>query len=156
MDKSLQLIGRFTVIIFGYGCAVLAAGLFLNIMLISTIGMLPDIINDGFEYGFGAGLFVATPFMAMIIGYLAFWPALAAIAIGEYFNKRDSLFYSLCGLAAGIILFVAGFRPDVKNADEAMMMMSCAAAGIIGGFTYWLVAGRWSNLVSGKETPETK
>ena len=156
MDKSLQLIGRFTVIIFGYGCAVLAAGLFLNIMLISTIGMLPDIINDGFEYGFGAGLFVATPFMAMIIGYLAFWPALATIAIGEYFNKRDSLFYSLCGLAAGIILFVAGFQPDVKNADEAMMMMSCAAAGLIGGFTYWLVAGRWSNLVSGKDTPETK
>ena len=156
MNSSLQLIGRFTVIVFGYGCAVLAAGLLLNILLLATIGFLPDIINDGFEYGFGAGLLVATPFMAIIIGYLAFWPALILIAAGEYFNKRDSLFYCLGGMAAGIVLFVAGFEPDVNNTDEAMMLMSIAAAGITGGFTYWLVSGRWTNMVSGKKTPETK
>ena len=156
MDKVLQLIGRFTVILFGYGCAVLAAGFLLNVLLLATIGFLPDIINDGFEYGFGAGLFVATPFMAIIVGYLAFWPALLLIASGEYFNKRDSLFYSLGGMISGIVLFVAGFEPDVKNADEAVMLMSIAAAGITGGFVYWLVSGRWTNMVSDKETPETK
>ncbi|RBO97642.1 hypothetical protein [Pseudochrobactrum asaccharolyticum] len=156
MDKSLQLIGRFTVIVFGYGCAVLAAGFLLNVLLLATIGFLPDIINDGFEYGFGARLFVATPFMAIIVGYLAFWPALLLIASGEYFNKRDSLFYSLGGMISGIVLFIAGFEPDVKNADEAVMLMSIAAAGITGGFVYWLVSGRWTNVVSGKKAPETK
>ena len=156
MDKVLQLIGRFTVILFGYCCAVLAAGFLLNVLFLATIGMVPNIINDVYEYGFGPGLLVATPFTAMIVSYLAFWPALILIATGEYFRKRDSLFYSLGGMFCGIVLFVAGFEPDVKNADEAMMLMSIAAAGIIGGFTYWLVAGRWTNIVSDTKAPETK
>lgn len=156
MNKSLQLIGRFAVILLGYGCAVLAAGFLLNMLIIATIGSLPDAIDDGFVYGYWPGLLIATPFMALIISYFAFWPALAVIAAGEFFHKRDSLFYCLGGLLTGIILFMSGFQAEVKNATETMMLMSMAAAGITGGFIYWLVAGRWTNVTARATTPEPR
>ncbi len=160
MDKSLQLIGRFTVIVFGYGCAVLAAGLFINILLVATISTLPGLIDSDLTYGvslgYTSGLLVATPFLAMIIGYFAFWPSVVIIAAGEYFRKRDSLYYTLCGLLTGLLLFFSAFQNDKKAAGEMMMLMSIAAAGIIGGFTYWLVAGRRTNTPSSKETPDNQ
>lgn len=145
MNKSLGLIGRCAVITFGYGCAILAAGFLLNILILATIGALPDFVDDGFVFGFWPGLLIATPFMGLVIGYFAFWPALGLIILGEYFNKRDSLFYAIGGLIIGLLLFFAGFQTDIQHGDEVIIIASMAAAGTCGGFIYWLVAGRWSN-----------
>ncbi len=150
MDKILYFIGRFIVIVIGYVCAALIAGFFLNVMILAVVGRLPALINPDYINSWLANLLnefwpvflLATPYMAAVIGYIAFWPSLALIAAGEYFGKSDSLFYTVGGMLAGLLLFAYGFQPDVQNADEALMLMSCAAAGVAGGFTYWLVAGR--------------
>lgn len=158
MHNSLSLIGRFAVIVAGYACAVLAAAFLLNVLILAVFGIVPDSIMRGFETDYWPGLWpslwVSTPFTGMLIGYFAFWPSLALIVLGEYFNKRDSLFYSVGGLAVGIILFFAGFQADLKNSDETVIMMSIAAAGIISGFVYWLVAGRWTNISAKENRPE--
>lgn len=160
MHNSLSFVGRFAVIVAGYACAVLAAAFLLNVLILAVFGIVPDTIMRGFETDYWPGLWpslwISTPLVGILIGYFAFWPALALIALGEYFNKRDSLFYSLGGLAIGIILFFAGFQSDLKNGDETVIMMSIAAAGIIGGFVYWLVAGRWTNVPLSKNKPEAQ
>lgn len=158
MQNSLSLVGRFAVIVAGYACATLAAAFLLNVLILAVFGIVPDSMMPGFETDYWPGLWpslwVSTPFAGMLIGYFAFWPSLALIVAGEYFNKRDSLFYSVGGLIISIILFFTGFQADLKNSDETVIMMSIAAAGILGGFVYWLVAGRWTNVARSKNKPE--
>ncbi|WOC15881.1 hypothetical protein [Pseudochrobactrum sp. MP213Fo] len=154
MNSSLSLLGRFAVITIGYGLAILAAGFMLNALILAAFGILPDPVNNGYNSGFWPSLLVSSPFMGLIIGYFAFWPALVMIIAGEYFNKRDSLFYSLCGLAIGIVLCIAGYQTGMENSDETIVLMSMAAAGITGGFVYWLVAGRWTNITYQNKMPE--
>lgn len=156
MNNILSLIARFAVITIGYGLAILAAGFLLNTMILATLGVLPDLVDSGFNDGFWPSLWVSAPFMGLIIGYFAFWPALAMIVAGEYFNKRDSLFYSLCGLAIGVVLYVTGYQASIDSSGETIVLMSMAAAGITGGFVYWLIAGRWTNIVSRGKTPEVR
>lgn len=157
MTGLLRLIWRFTVIVFGYGCAILAAALLLNALILATLGVLPDTVDDGFE----AGLWIATPFMALLIGYFAFWPAVAMVVLGEYFTKRDSLFYALSGLVIAIILSVfgyqAGLQQEINDAQQPIILLSMAAAGVTGGFVYWLIAGCSAGCLSRKivNQPET-
>lgn len=151
----MALIGRFAVIVFGYICAVFAAALLLNALILATLGVLPDPVDDGFS----ASLWVATPFMALIISFFAFWPTLAMIILGEYFAKRDSLFYSLSGLIIALILSVLGYQTGLQNdmldAPELSIFMSMAASGIVGGFVYWLIAGRNAGIsTSSKTSPD--
>ena len=82
---------------------------------------------------------------AAIMAALAMLPALLVIALTEGFAWRSIILYGVLGgvlaLALGYGIDFAGYLggPDSIVAREREVL---AAAGIAGGLTYWLVAGR--------------
>jgi len=88
----------------------------------------------------GSAAGVVTPFYV-------FAPSFIAILIAEMFSLRSVLYYTLAG---GLIGALAYFMTDVgartKGAGTVAPLMQelqwLAAAGIVAGFVYWLIAGR--------------
>src|SRR6202140_4060220 len=82
---------------------------------------------------------------AALIGGIAMMPALLVIALTEGFSWRSSLIYAALGgmlaLSLSYGLDFAGYSGDPENSlvREREVL---AAAGIAGGFVYWLLAGR--------------
>jgi hypothetical protein len=82
---------------------------------------------------------------AAIMAALAALPTLLIIALAEGFAWRSVILYGVIGgvlaLALGYGIDFAGYLggPDSIVAREREVL---AAAGIAGGLTYWLVAGR--------------
>lgn len=78
-------------------------------------------------------------------GAISFLPALLAIVLAEGFGWRSLLYYLLVG---GTIGLLADQSYDIFGwidlADQQLVIM--LAAGFLGGFTYWLIAGRLAGL----------
>ncbi len=71
-------------------------------------------------------------------------PALAAIIIGEVARIRSVIYYMLTGGAAVLaipLLYVTG-DGITYAAPNTRYMIIFTASGFIGGFVYWLIAGR--------------
>jgi hypothetical protein len=142
---------RLFVMIAGYGCAALAASLFLHVVAWPAIA-------DGMDeppWSLMGGFFFSVPLMAVLIGGFAFFPAFVVLAVAEYFRLRDWLSYAVAGgvaaLGAHAILW-QGMRAfqDAHLADGGQVPLAAepaalawgVAAGIAGALVYWLVAGR--------------
>jgi drug/metabolite transporter (DMT)-like permease len=88
----------------------------------------------------GGAAGVVTPFYV-------FAPSFAAIFIAEMFSLRSVLYYALAGALIGALAY---FLSDVTArmqgagtvAPITRELQFLAAAGIVGGFVYWLIAGR--------------
>jgi hypothetical protein len=145
----MSLVARFFVIFFSLILAIIAAGLALALGV-----MLPDVVTlstDPVEhFTFFAASFFATSF----VGYVAFAPALVLIAIAETFNIRSIFYYAIAGAAIGLFAYYgSNISVAVENSTDmppvAFSLQLVAAAGIIGGFVYWVFAGRkagrWKN-----------
>ena len=145
----MSLVGRLFVIFFSLILAIVAAGFALALGV-----MLPDVVTlstDPVEhFTFFAASFFATSF----VGYVAFVPALVLIAIAETFNIRSIFYYAIAGAGIGLFAYYgSNISVAVENSTDmppvAFSLQLVAAAGIIGGFVYWLFAGRnagrWKN-----------
>jgi hypothetical protein len=145
----MSLVGRLFVIFFCLFLAIVAAGFALALGV-----MLPDVVTlstDPVEhFTFFAASFFATSF----VGYVAFVPALVLIAIAETFNIRTIFYYAIAGAGIGLFAYYgSNISVAVENSTDmppvAFSLQLVAAAGIIGGFVYWLFAGRnagrWKN-----------
>ncbi|MTH99276.1 translation initiation factor IF-3 [Roseibium sp. RKSG952] len=114
-------------------CAAIAASLFLAWGFFQ-----PQSAGQGtmaVAATFGSSLVTSS-----IIGSIAFLPAFVAITLAEIFGWRSILYYLS---VAGLIGFVAW------NSDGAAVLTAARpgttvalSAGFIGGFVYWLIAGR--------------
>jgi hypothetical protein len=88
----------------------------------------------------GGAAGVVTPFYV-------FAPAFLIIFVAEMFSLRSVLYYTLCGAFVGALAY---FLSDVTSriagtgtvAPMTQELQWLTAAGIVGGFVYWLVAGR--------------
>jgi len=113
----------------GYIAAVVAAAL---VIVIAAIGY-PDADFTAFFAGAALG-------MAPFVGATSFVPAAIAIVIAEIFRVR-SVFYFLA--AGGLIGFAAheftAYMGSVEFYESRRLVYS--AAGFVGGFVYWLIAG---------------
>jgi len=137
-----MFITRFFVILFSLIFALLAAGIALAIGI-----MAPELVSlssDPIEkFAFFAVAFFATSFAGMS----AFVPSVILIAVAETFDIRSIFYYAIGG---GLIAAIAWFMSDISLQLENTTDLSpityglqlVAAAGIIGGFVYWLLAGR--------------
>lgn len=138
MSRFLLLLGRFFIIVVGYGAASLVASLFINVMMAGSGGLAASETDTLYR----AGLIVSIGVGALFVGYFAFLPAMVAIVIGEIAGKRDWLFYAIGGTVVGAVVvtlfWTGGDQPD---ADPAFTLM-IIAAGISGSWVYWLIAGR--------------
>lgn len=71
-------------------------------------------------------------------------PALGAMIAGEVLRLRSWMYYVLAGGAALLAVPVLAGAPAAETSPLAasQWMTIFAAAGFIGGFVYWLLAGR--------------
>jgi hypothetical protein len=128
----LFLAWRFCVITIGFVAAILASGLFVALLL-----------THGYENaGTGSGLVLSVAVMSSFIGYFAFLPAMPFIVWAELAGKRDWLFYALAGGAIAILLSALSWGAERPIGGDPVFSLIMLGAALIGGFAYWLVAGR--------------
>ncbi|MBA8899842.1 MULTISPECIES: hypothetical protein [unclassified Phyllobacterium] len=135
MSQFALYLFRFTLIVFGFVCAIFAASLFLNLLLLGS----SELIGSD-----GPFLYLTVPAFAVVIGYSVFIPAFILIVFAELTAWRDWLFYTLGGAATAVVVIVWKWRPQTEDIDTFAAIL---ATGVVGGFVYWLVSGRSAGLV---------
>lgn len=156
MNDTFDYIMRFVIVVFGYCCSLLVTGWFLAAVLFRTMGV--DSVMSDFTMMAGdtdaSSLVAATSFwstvfasgfvLAVMAGGFSFVPALILIILAEARGYRSSLFYCVAGAFLG--LAAAGgslpFSDGRSLPESSLWIATMAGAGIVGGFVYWLLAGR--------------
>ncbi len=159
LDALFRPFWRFIRIIVGYVAAVIVASIVLVASLqAASGGLFGEPFTVAGDFGFWATVFIFTPF----VGSFAFLPALGVIAVGEVFRLRSVYYWGIAGGAIGFLadlsglaqhlpggpalqatlgrpaIIAAGFVPPGLDQNSAALY----AAGLAGGLTYWLLAGR--------------
>jgi hypothetical protein len=136
----VTIVARIFLVIFAYFLACIAASAIL------TIGTLTPEWDDLVAAGFNSTTaWIVILVGASVIAAIAIVPSLLLIALTEGFGWRSILVYGVLGaglaLALSYGLDFAGYvgDPDSFLAREREVL---AASGIVGGFVYWLIAGR--------------
>ena len=131
---------RIVVVMLAYFLGCIAASIVL------TIGTLTPEWDDLKQLGLHAAMVAPVVGVgAGVIATVAMLPALLVIALAEGFAWRSSLLYAGLGAVLALSLSygldTAGYigDPDTSFTREHEVV---AAAGIAGGFVYWLFAGR--------------
>jgi hypothetical protein len=149
----VALLARIFVVIFAFVLACVAAAAVMTFALV-----LPGWTEliDGYPDRQSIAVLVALS--AAFFSIYAMLPAMMMIAFAEGFRLRSVLFYALAGAvlalgsAYGWDLRLLRSPDDDLGGHGAEIM---AAAGIVGGFVYWALAGRsagaWRKLVAGSE-----
>lgn len=151
MGRIVDYLVRCIIILFGYAVASLAASAFLHVIFFAWAGFEP---KDAPELTMASFVF-SIPFVALFVAYFAFVPSAVIILIAELLAKRDWLFYAIGG---GIVatVFLAFLHqaadPDFDVAGSGPML-AVIGGGIVGGFFYWLCAGRWAGGWYGPRDP---
>lgn len=98
-------------------------------------------------FGFESDAEFLIPFFATVTvttlwtGAIAILPAVIAIALAEAFAWRSVLYYFLAG---GLIALIADQASDLVIAPgfPGRRLVIMLAAGFVGGFVYWAIAGQ--------------
>jgi hypothetical protein len=130
LSRVLYYLLRFTLIILGFVCAIFAASLFLNLLLLGSSELI------GSE---GPFLYLTVPAFAVVIGYSIFFPAAILIFLAELTAWRDWLFYALGGAGIAVVIIVWKWRPQTEDISTFAAIL---ATGVVGGFVYWVISGR--------------
>ena len=140
--KHMSLLGRIIVIIFAVIVASMAAGVALAIGIVAPDWATMD--SDPVER---VSFFVVSFFAISFVGAVAMAPAFVLIVLGEALRIRSFIYY---GVAGALVALASYFGSDVSMLLEnttdvppvGHALQLAAAAGIIGGVAYWLIAGR--------------
>lgn len=73
----------------------------------------------------------------------AFLPTLVAIITAEIRAWRSVIFWMIFGGLAGLFIYLGPYAAQRVPGDNDYRLVF-AAAGFVGGFVYWLIAGRLS------------
>ena len=138
----MSVFGRIIVIFFALIVAIIAAGVALAVGVVA-----PDwagVDSDPFER---ISFFIVSFFATSFVGAVAFLPALVVIVIAEAVRLRNFLYYGVGGALVGLASYYGSDisvrlenTTDVAPVGNALQL--AAAAGIIGGLVYWVIAGR--------------
>jgi hypothetical protein len=143
VGRVVVYFGRFALILVAYICASLAVSAFLHIMSSGALGLKPDETPQFV----GGSAFFSVPFVALFVAYFAFLPSLPAILISEAFGWRDWLHYAIAGALIALII-IAFFVQELPSSGDAIgephFWAAMLGGGMVGGITYWLLAGRFA------------
>jgi hypothetical protein len=138
----MSLFGRILVIIFGLAIAIIVAGitLALGIFLPEWAAMDSDPIERVI-------FFFAAFFATGLVVTFALLPAVLVIVVSEVARMRSFIYY---GVGGALVALAAYYGSDIsvqlENTTDvtpvANTLQLAAAAGILGGLAYWLIAGR--------------
>jgi hypothetical protein len=138
----MSFFGRIIVVFFSLFVAIMIAGVTLAIGIIA-----PDwrgIDSDPIER---VNFFIVSFFATSLAGAVAFLPALIVVVFAEIARMRSFIYYGVGGALVGLASY---FGTDISvrlenTTDVAPVgntLQLAAAAGIVGGLAYWLLAGR--------------
>ena len=139
----LRTIGRLILIPFALLIAAIFAGFVLVTLGMEEITTRTAETADGDFAAFGQINAILELFWR-IAGGLSVVPALLAVIVGEIGRIRSLLFYLVCGglaIASAPLLSTFVATGSVALPDTSILQI-CATAGFLGGFIYWLLAGR--------------
>jgi hypothetical protein len=124
----------------GFLAACLAAG---AVVVLALAGG-PDgwqALRAEFVPGEGDGLFVLAGGIAgLVVAAFVAVPAFVIILLAELFAWRSVFLYLAAGALIGLSGSILPFEEILPEADVDMTML--VAAGLAGGFVYWVIAGR--------------
>lgn len=127
----------------GFIAACVAAG------VMATLGLLgPEYLHTD---SVGWYLVSAIPIMFWI-GTIAFLPAAIAIILAESFGWRSAVYYLLVGGLIGATAIHLTAQSDLFDFAEHPNV-ALLAAGFVGGFVYWIIAGRLAGSGFAKDSP---
>jgi hypothetical protein len=136
------MFGRIIVIAVALIVASMIAGITLAVGIIAPDW--PWLDSDPVER---VMFFVVSFFATSFIGATAFVPAVLLIIVAEIMRLRRLLYYAAAGAVVGLTSYYGSNvelrlenTTDVSPAFHPLQL--AAAAGIIGGLVYWLLAGR--------------
>lgn len=133
------MVGRILRVLFGFLVASFVAGLVL-VLFVNTPAEMPDWPSERFaETGLWA-LAVGTQ-VAVFASTFAFIGAVYA-----EWRGISSATYAICvGLVIAMIAFASHYAGEGSGGDVSTYALSAfVAAGIVGGYAYWYVAGRFA------------
>jgi phosphotransferase system glucose/maltose/N-acetylglucosamine-specific IIC component len=138
----MSLFGRIIVIFFALIVAIVAAGIVLAIGIVA-----PDWAGVDSDPVERVSFFIVSFFATSLVGAVAMLPALVVIIITEAARLRNFLYYGIGGALVGLASYYGTDisvrlenTTDVAPVGNALQL--AAAAGIVGGIVYWLIAGR--------------
>jgi hypothetical protein len=136
----MSVAARLLVMLLAYVLACIAAS------AVFTVGMLTPNWEDLAAVDFPpAALWVIVAIVAPLIGVVAALPTALIVAIAEGFAWRSAILYAALGGALALALsYEIDLRSHVHQPETFFVheRQVLAAAGIAGGFVYWLFAGR--------------
>ncbi|MBC2884150.1 hypothetical protein H7Q97_01900 [Ochrobactrum sp. CM-21-5] len=156
MNDTFDYITRFVIVVIGYCCGVLTAGWFLAAIMFRTLGV-DSLMNDFVMIAndtdagslwamtsFWSSVFVGGFVLAVMAGGFSFLPATIVIILAEARSYRASLFYCVAGVLIGLAAAGAAvpFSTGKGLPEMSLWIAATAGAGVVGGFVYWLIAGR--------------
>jgi hypothetical protein len=138
----MSLFGRIIVILLALVVAIIAAGVTLAIAIVA-----PDWAGVDADPVERLTFFIVSFFATSFVGAVAFLPALVAIVVAEAARLRNFLYYGVGGALVGLASYYGSdislrLENTTDVAPVANALQIAAAAGIIGGLVYWLIAGR--------------
>ena len=138
----MSLLGRIIVIIFALIVASMAAGVALAIGIVAPDWATMD--SDPVER---VSFFVVSFFKTSFVGAVAIAPAFLLIVLGEALRIRSFIYYGVAGALVGLVSYFGSNismllenTTDIPPVEHTLPL--AAAAGVIGGIAYWLIAGR--------------
>jgi len=137
-----NLIVRVIVILIGYVFAIIAAELFLAAGLMA--GFVSQLVSGQEEEVFLGGAFVFMVWfpLGIFAAVAAFLPAMFLIAIAEMMRWRGMISNLLMGGVCSLFLGLSQFFDEPQHIPSESTLIILLATGFIGGFVYWLIAGR--------------
>jgi hypothetical protein len=170
----MQIIGHFIVrliaILFGLFIAMLAAGMFLSFGLFAGtfsefFSELQIIFNDPYQNPADPSplvtflVIIAGLFTSFHVAGLASVPTTIAIATAELMHWRgltiNLVLGGLVSLFTGLAIFGSTIAYQQTGLPSEGTLVVLLATGFIGGFFYWLIAGRSAGKWLNGYNPET-
>lgn len=149
----MRAVGRIFAALIGFILAIIAAAVF---MLSASVGLGPadpaDSVWFWSHFGIGAAM------TASYIGATALAPWAVVILVTEVFRLRSALVYLVVGGLLGLLPSF-GLASTIRPLDgDPHGIAILVATGIVGGFVYWLVAGRMAGVdgvfLTGRQGPK--
>jgi hypothetical protein len=138
----MSLFGRIIVIIFGLLVAIIVAAITLAIGVVGT-----DWVGADSDPSERVRIFFAAFFATGFIVVFATLPAVLVILVSEIARIRNFIYYGVGGALVALAAYsISGISVWLENTTDvtpvANTLQLAAAAGILGGLAYWLIAGR--------------
>jgi hypothetical protein len=140
MENLIRLLMRFILVPLGYLAASIAGTLVVLIASWKLVDMALGGHPDGPVFAF-LGFFIGGPILLIFVLGVMLLPASIGILISEAFAIRSWIFHVLNGIASAWLgwQLYGSFAGKDMPFNEPLVVV---AAGIVGGFAYWAVAGR--------------